>query len=151
MYKKSLCLSKGELTQSRGVRSMEMWDSVPVKNFIVLVLHIQIDLGNYVLNNLINCIDSDVERLSTVEEVAHNTMVTLNQVIAKRWQNFQIWDVNDGVMLRRKAMQINRLQVTKESTPELNYDLVITLALAKKDFKKKKEERKFFQKRSPNY
>ena len=28
---KKPCLSKGELTQARGVRSMIMWDNVPVK------------------------------------------------------------------------------------------------------------------------
>ena len=39
---------------------MEKWDSVPVKNVIVSVLHLQIGLGNDVLNNLIDFIDSDV-------------------------------------------------------------------------------------------
>ena len=63
-YKKSLCLSKCELTQERGVRSMEMWDSVPVKDFIVPVLHLQIFLGNNFLNNLLDIIESDVDKLS---------------------------------------------------------------------------------------
>ena len=31
IYKKILYLSKGDLTQAIGVRSMEMWDRVPVK------------------------------------------------------------------------------------------------------------------------
>ena len=81
MYKKSLCLSKVELTQASGVRSMAMWDSIPVKKFIVKVIHIQIGLGNNVLKKLLDFIESDVEKLSTVEEVAHNTLVTLNQSI----------------------------------------------------------------------
>ena len=46
---------------------MVMWYSVPVKNFIVPVLHLQIGLGNDVLNNLIDFIDSDVIKY------AHNT------------------------------------------------------------------------------
>ena len=83
---------------------MEIWDSVPMKNFIVPVLNLQIGLGNYVLNNLLGFIDSDVEKLSTGEEVARNTLVELNQVIAKRQKNHQIWDVNDGVVLLHKAM-----------------------------------------------
>ena len=45
MHKKILYISKGGLPQERGVRSMVMWDSVLVKNFIVLVLHLQISLG----------------------------------------------------------------------------------------------------------
>ena len=81
MYIKILFLSKRELTQARGVRSMVMWYSVPVKNFIVPVLHIQTGLVSYVLNNLLDLIDSDVEKLSTGGEVAHNTLVTLSQVI----------------------------------------------------------------------
>ena len=40
MYKKSLYIYKGEFTYARGVRSMEMWDTVRVKNFIVPVFHI---------------------------------------------------------------------------------------------------------------
>ena len=65
---------------------MEILDSVPVKNFIVPFLHIQICLKNYSLSNLIDFIDSDVEKLSTGEEVDRNTLMILNQVIAKRRQ-----------------------------------------------------------------
>ena len=78
---------------------MEMWDSVSVINFIVPVLHLQIGIGNDVLNNLLDLIDSDVEKLYTGEELAHNKLVTLNQVITKRRQKRQLWDVDDGVML----------------------------------------------------
>ena len=67
MYKKILCLSKVELTQEIGVRSMAMWDSVPVKNFIVPVLHLQIGLVNDFLINLNEFVDSDVEKLSKGE------------------------------------------------------------------------------------
>ena len=120
---------------------MEMWDSVQVKNFIVPVLHLKIGLGKDVLNNLLDFIESDVKKLSTGEEVDHNKMVTLNQGIAKRQQNRKIWDVHDGIILRRKAMHIKRLQATKYSTPGLNDDLVITISLSENFVKKKKEER----------
>ena len=106
---------------------MEIFDSVPVKNFILPVLHIQIGLGNYFLRNLIYYIESKVEKLSTGEEVARNILVTLNQVIAKRWQDCKIWDVNDDVMLRCKYIQINWLQAMKESNPGLNNDIGITI------------------------
>ena len=72
------------------VRSMEMWDIVLVKNFIDPVLHIQIGLGNDVLSNLLDLIDSYVEKLSTGDEVARNTLVKVNQVISKRRQDRQI-------------------------------------------------------------
>ena len=78
---------------------MVMRASVPVKNFTVPVLRLQVGLGNGILNNLIGFINSDVEKFSNAEEVARNTMATLNQAIAKRGQNCQIWDFNDGVML----------------------------------------------------
>ena len=61
---------------------MTMWDSIPVKNFIVPVLYFRIGLGNDFFLNL-DFIYSDMEKLSTCEEVAHNTLGTLNQVIAK--------------------------------------------------------------------
>ena len=44
-----------------------MWDSVPVKNFIVPVLHLQIGLVNDFLINLNEFVDSDVEKLSKGE------------------------------------------------------------------------------------
>ena len=90
IYKEILCLSKGELTQARGVSSMSMWNIIPMKNIIVPVLHIQIGLGNHVLNKLLDFIDSDVENLSTGEKVAHNTLVILNQVVSKRRKNRQM-------------------------------------------------------------
>ena len=70
--------------------------------------------------------------------MARNKLVTLNQVITKRRQNRQIWDANDGVTLRRKAMQIKWLQDVKESTPRLNDDLGITIGSAEHFVKKKK-------------
>ena len=60
-----------------------MWVSVTVNNFIVLVLHLQIGFNHDDLINLIDLIDSDVEKLSTGEEVACYTLVTLNKVIEK--------------------------------------------------------------------
>ena len=65
---------------------MAIWDSVPMNNFIVPVLHIQIGRGYNILINHLDFVNSDVDRLSTVEEVAHNTMMTVNQVNAKRRQ-----------------------------------------------------------------
>ena len=81
------------------------------EKFIVSVPCLQIGIRNDVLNNLLDLVDSDVEKLSTGEEVSHNTLVTLNQVIAKIRQNRETWDVNDGLMLRHKSMQINLLWV----------------------------------------
>ena len=93
--------------------------SVPVKNFTVPDLRLQVDLGNGILNNLIDFITSDVEKFSNAEEVARNTMATLNQAIAKRGQNCQIWDFNDYVMLGRKSMQLKQIQAMKDSTSGL--------------------------------
>ena len=59
MYKKGLRLSKGEFTRERGVGSMAIRDSFPMKNFIVLVIHLQIGIGNDVLKNILYLIDSD--------------------------------------------------------------------------------------------
>ena len=65
---------------------METWDSVPVKNFIFPVLHLRIVMGNDV-KKFLDIIDSDVENLSIGEEVARNTLLTLNQVITKIRKN----------------------------------------------------------------
>ena len=54
MHKESLFLSKCGLTQERDVRSMAMWDSVLVNNFVVTVIHLQIGLGIFFLNFLIS-------------------------------------------------------------------------------------------------
>ena len=70
-----------------------------MKNFIVPVINLQIGLGKNVSRNLIGFIDSDTEKLSTGEEVARNTLVTVNQVIKNRRKECQIWDFNDGIML----------------------------------------------------
>ena len=59
-----------------------------------------------------------------------NTMVTVNQVVAKRFQDRKIWDINDGVILQQISMQITWLQDMKDSTTLLNNDLGITITLA---------------------
>ena len=83
--------------------------------------------------------------------MASNTLVTLNQVIVKRRQNHQRWDINDGVMLQRKYIQIKRLQDMQESTMGLNDGLGITITSAENFARKKKEENKCFQKIFPKY
>ena len=83
--------------------------------------------------------------------MASNTLVTLNQVIVKRRQNHQRWDINDGVMLQRKYIQIKRLQDMQESTMGLNDGLDIKITSAEHFARKKKEENKNFQKRFPKY
>ena len=90
-----------------------MWGSVPVKNFIISAIHLQIGLGNGVLIKLLFFGDYDVEKLYTGEEFTSNTLVTVNQVISKKWQDHQIWDFNDGIMLRRKCIQLKRLHYMK--------------------------------------
>ena len=95
---------------------MSMWYSVPVKKIIVPVIHFQICTGNDILINLLDFIDFHVYKLSTGEEVTRSTLATVNQVIAKKRQDRQIWDANDGVMVKQKDMQIKRLQAMKEST-----------------------------------
>ena len=128
---------------------MDMWDSIPVKNLIVPAIHPPIGLRNYILRNILGFVDSDVEKLSKCEEVSHSTLVTVNQVIAKRQQDRQIQDFNDDVMLQRKYMQLNQLQDMKESTPGVNNNIGITIAPTEKNMKKKKG--KNWQMRSPNY
>ena len=44
-----------------------MWGSVPVKNFIISAIHLQIGLGNGVLIKLLFFGDYDVEKLYTGE------------------------------------------------------------------------------------
>ena len=63
--------------------------------------------------------------------MAYNTLVTLNQVIEKNPQDHQIWDINDGVILPHKYIQIKQLRAMKESTPGINNDIGITINLAK--------------------
>ena len=66
LCKKILYLSKGGLPPSTGVKSMVMWGSVSLKNFIVKVLNLQIVLGDVDLSNLF-FVDSDMNRFSTGE------------------------------------------------------------------------------------
>ena len=69
------------------------------KKFIVSVLHLQIGLVNDVLRYLLGFIESDVEKLYTGEEVACNTLVTVNRFFSKRRQDRQMWGFNDVVTL----------------------------------------------------
>ena len=44
-----------------------------------------------------------VENLSIGEEVAHKTLVTMNQLIAQKWKDLRKWDANNGILLRHKS------------------------------------------------
>ena len=61
----------------------------------------------------------------------------------KRRQHRQIWYVNDGVMLRRKFMQLKRIQAMKESTQGLNNYLGIKITSSEMFVKNKNKKGKF--------
>ena len=83
---------------------MMTWYSVLLNNSIVLVINIQIVIGNYILSKLIYFIDSDVDKLSKIEEVACNTLMVFIQVFVKMQQYHEIKDLNVSVMLWSKAI-----------------------------------------------
>ena len=80
-------------------------------------------------------------KLSTGDEVTRSTLATVIQVIAKKRQDRQIWDANDGVMVQQNDMQIKRLQAMKESTPGINNNIGITITLDETFVNNNKEER----------
>ena len=60
-----------------------MWGSVPFKNFVIPFLRLQASLGGDVLSNIFYLFDYKMDKLSTDEEVARTTLVTLDQVTEK--------------------------------------------------------------------
>ena len=73
-----------------------------------------------------------MEKLSTGEEVACTTLMTVDQVIGKWLQNHQIWEFNDGVMLCHIYMKLKWIHVMKALTPGINNDIGITINSAGK-------------------
>ena len=102
---------------------MEIWYSIPVEKCIVLFIHLQIGIWGVVLRNLIVFIGSNVNNLSSVEEVAKNKRMKVNQVISQRRKDLQMWGTNYGFLLQLKSTQMERLHSMKESTLEGNNDI----------------------------
>ena len=62
----------------RGVKESPIWECVELDNYICPVLHNQINLGNNVLYNLLDDGDDFIEKLSSKEIIARNSLTVID-------------------------------------------------------------------------
>eukprot|EP00984_Skeletonema_dohrnii_P005248 scaffold1837_cov120-Skeletonema_dohrnii-CCMP3373.AAC.1 len=71
-----------------GVKSKLWWDFIPIKNYVVPLLHTLIGIGNDLLDSLRDSVDNQIERISPAESRARSSLTTvegtINDSVAKR-------------------------------------------------------------------
>ncbi len=83
----------------RGCTKVPLFDSVPIKNYIVPVLHILIGVGNALVNAVFEFVDEQIERLPEQLVVARNNINTAKINLDDAEADYNDWLQNDGIAL----------------------------------------------------
>jgi hypothetical protein len=93
----------------KGCTKIPLFDSVPVKNYIVPVLHLHIGVGNNLLDSLIEWIMERVEKLTPGEVVHQNAAIYAEARYQKFRVDYDIWMENEGITLTDLQVQKSAL------------------------------------------
>ena len=77
------------------VKEEPYWDFIEVDNFICPILHNQINLGNNVFHNLLDCGNEYIEELSVTEDKARNSLLVIDSPIEEKVYLRDDFDVSD--------------------------------------------------------
>jgi hypothetical protein len=83
----------------RGCTKVPLFDSVPIENYIVPVLHILIGVGNSLVNAVFEFVDERIERLLEQLVVARNNINTDELNLDDAEADYNDWLQNDGITL----------------------------------------------------
>jgi hypothetical protein len=83
----------------RGCTKVPLFDSVPIENYIVPVLHILIGVGNSLVNAVFEFVDERIERLPEQLVVARNNINTAEIKLDDAEADYNDWLQNDGITL----------------------------------------------------
>ena len=83
----------------RGCTQLPLFDSVPIQNYIVPVLHILIGVGNAFVNVLYEFVDERIEKLPEQLIVARNNINTAQINLDDAQADYDDWMQNDGISL----------------------------------------------------
>jgi hypothetical protein len=90
---------KEEPEHQRGCTKLPLFDSIPIANFIVPVLHILIGVGNALVNCLYEFVDERIEKLPEQLIIARNNINTAEINVDEANRDFNDWLQNDGITL----------------------------------------------------
>jgi hypothetical protein len=93
----------------RGCTKMPLFDSVPIKNYIVPVLHILIGARNSLVNALFEFMDERIERLPEELIVARNNIITAEINLDDAIAVHDGWLQNDGISLSDFMIEKSRI------------------------------------------
>ena len=111
-----------------GVKEKLYWDYVEVNKFICSTLHNQINLGNNVLQNILDYSNEYIEKLPVKEDIARNSFLVIDSYIDEKVKLREEFDISEEGKELYSLESIRRRDMTPITimTNEIfNYELKI--------------------------
>jgi hypothetical protein len=89
----------------KGCTELPLFDSVPVENYIVPVLHLLIGIGNNLLESLLEWVSERIEKLTHQEVVHRNAVIYAEARYNKFKKDYDAWIQNDRIRLTDLQVQ----------------------------------------------
>ena len=117
-------------TNAKGVKKYPLWDFIEVDKFILPVLHTSMGMGNAVMANLMDIINTKIDVIPPNEIQVRNSLTMNNQILISLVDERNEWDNSEnGHTLRRsitklrrsEKIQLKQYQHKKSLMPTINY------------------------------
>ncbi len=103
----------------KGCTERPLFDSVPVENYILSLLHIIIGMGNTLVDSFLAWIDQWVEKLEQTEIDARKNTILEMLKLENLVMDFADWQLNDGITLSETQIEKQGIkhQMTERVSP----------------------------------
>jgi hypothetical protein len=102
-------LNKNKPNDIKGVTLWPLFDAIPIRNYILSMLHIIIGVGNSLVDFMFEWIESRVEQLTNEEVAARNSLLYAMIKQEKAKEIYETWIENDGMAIVQKRLEKNEM------------------------------------------
>jgi len=94
----------------KGCTDTPLFDSVPLDDYVVPVLHILIGVGNRLLNSVFEWIKERIEKRSDQHKEISNLIHAARLNLETATENFNSWIQQQGILLTEKQIEKNQIK-----------------------------------------
>jgi hypothetical protein len=95
----------------KGCMEKPLFDTVPISNYVIPVLHVIIGIGNALVGSIFEWVEQRVEQLAEAEIISRNNILSAEINLDDAVEEYNNWLQNEGIrltecMLEKKGIQV---------------------------------------------
>jgi hypothetical protein len=95
----------------KGCTEKPLFDTVPISNYVIPVLHIIIGIGNALVGSIFEWVEQRVEQLAEAEIISRNNILSAEINLDDAVEEYNNWLQNEGIRLMECMLEEKGIQV----------------------------------------